>query len=299
MKTRNIFIATLPRSGSTLLGMMLGAHSQVCHIGESAYWSKIDVSNSKCCCGTTGCTELIKMSEIASAYPTEIAAISDACGLIDLVEEPNKVRHHMSHSVQTMNHEFLEQTILLCCNGLERVADAARIVFGKEVIVENSKYLPIAEKLLERDSNWKVIAMIRDPRGIALSSREAGKRKGVPRPVKDKVELFLSFSRRISEMARHRNVLLIRYEDLCTNTTGTIENICAFLDITFEQRMMEFKTHKGHLLMGNHMMHDQNQEVHQDLRWHELLSSEEKWLFVRDDLIEAYAQFGYNLETGL
>lgn len=294
MATRNVFIATLPRSGSTLLGMMLGSHSRICHIGESAYWSKINASSSKCCCGTVGCEYLIKMSEMISAYPKEVSAISDACGMIDLMDEPTKVRHQLSHSAQTTSQEYLEQMISLCCKGLNVTTDAARIVFEKDIVVENTKYPLIAEKLLQT-ADWKVIALTRDPRGIALSSREAGNRKHVPRPVKDKIGLFLSFSNRISDMMRHKDVLLIRYEDLCGDPVMTLSKICDFLGLCFEPCMTKFKTNKGHLLMGNHMMHDQNQEVCEDLRWHESLSHEEKGLFVRDDLIRAYQRIGYDL----
>ncbi len=60
--------------------------------------------------------------------------------------------------------------------------------------------------------------------------------------------------------------------------------------------MMEFKANKGHILMGNHMMHSQDQKILEDLRWHETLSPEEKRLFARDDLMRAYAKIGYNLE---
>lgn len=295
MSAKNVFIATLPRSGSTLLGMMLGAHSRICHIGESAYWSKLDINSSRCCCGKIGCEYLIRMSTMLSAHPGKMSAIRDACGMIDLIEEPTKVRHGLSHSAPVTDQDSLRQSIQLCCQGLEIAADAARTVFGKEITIENTKYLPIAEELL-RDTRWKVLIIARDPRGIALSNKEAGSRKGVPRPVKDKIDLFLSFARRASEMARHENSLLIRYEDLCRDTTDTLDIICNFLSVRFEPQMMEFKENKGHFLMGNHMMHDQNQNVLEDLRWHEALSPEEKRLFVRDDLIRAYARIGYDLE---
>lgn len=44
-------IATLPRSGYTLLGMMLGNHSSICHIGESSYCGKVSPDDVMCSCG--------------------------------------------------------------------------------------------------------------------------------------------------------------------------------------------------------------------------------------------------------
>ena len=93
------------------------------------------------------------------------------------------------------------------------------------------------------------------------------------------------------------DVLLVRYEDLCGDTVETLNYVCAFIGVAFEPEMTKFKTHKGHLLMGNHMMYDQNEEVHENLIWRELLSLDEKNLFTKSELVSAYSQFGYNLET--
>ncbi len=297
MKAKNVFIATLPRSGSTLVGMILGAHSQICHIGESAYWSKMNVQAAKCCCGAIRCQTLLKISSIISAFPNEIEGIHTACGMIDSMEEPDKVRHSLSLSAPIFSQDMLIPALQMCRIGLEKIADATRTVFGKEIVVENSKYLSIAESLLDQNGNWKVIVVTRDPRGVASCNKEAGERKGVSRPVKDKINLFLSFANRATKMIQRDNVLLVRYEDLCKNTFETLGHMCQFLEVSFEERMLEFKKYKGHLLMGNYMMHDSNQKVQEDLRWRNLLSQEEKRLFMRDDLIQAYARIGYDLKT--
>ena len=96
-------------------------------------------------------------------------------------------------------------------------------------------------------------------------------------------------------MSIQRNVFLLRYEDLCANSTESLQRICDFLEVSYEERMHAFKAHKGHLLMGNHMMYDSNQGVTEDLRWRDALSTEEKLLFQREDLVQAYAHIGYDL----
>jgi len=295
MKSKNVFIATLPRSGSTLLGMMLGSHSQICHIGESAYWSKIDVQSALCCCGKIGCPSLLEISRIISNFPKEIKAISMACGIIDSTDEPNKIRHSLSLSSPISDEAKLIPTLQLSCRGLGIISNAARTVFGRDIVVENSKYISIAETLLDQDENWKVIILTRDPRGIASSNKESGKRKNVPRPVKDKIDLFLSFAKRSAKMIQRDRTILIRYEDLCRNPIATIGNLCEFLEVPFENRVLEFKRNKGHLLMGNHMMHDSNQSIQEDCHWHDLLNEEERSLFMKDEFIQAFEQIGYDL----
>ncbi len=296
MKAKNVFIATLPRSGSTLAGMILGAHSQVCHIGESAYWAKLDPRSSKCCCGSIGCESLIGISNIISDFPVEMESINTACGIIDVMEEPNKIRHVLSHSAAIVDKDAFKSVMWLCCAGIERVAEAARKISGKNIIVENSKYIMIADELLKKDKKWKTIVLTRDPRGVALCSKEAGERKGVPRPVSEKIDLLASFARRAAELIRQENVLHVRYEDLCRNTTVTVECMCEFLEVSFERGMLEFKKNKGHLLMGNHMMYDSNEEIREDLDWRFALSREEKLLFEREDILLAYRNIGYNLD---
>lgn len=296
MKANNIFISTLPRSGSTLLGMMLGANSQICHIGESAYWSKLNVHATRCCCGTIGCQTLLEFSRGLASFPNEIEAIHTACGAIDLKEEPNKIRHSLSLSACVNSHNnIFESLIQKCCHGLDIVADTARSVSGKDIIVENSKYLSIAEALLCRSEQWKVLVVTRDPRGVASCSKEAGERKNVPRPIKDKIDLCLSFAERTASLAQHDKVLLVRYEDLCRNTVETLNAVCSFVGTPFEEKMLRFKENKGHLLMGNHMMHDKDQGIVEDLTWRQKLSPEEKGLFVREDIVRAYARLGYDL----
>lgn len=299
-KANNVFIAALPRSGSTLLGMMLGANSRICHIGESAYWSKLNVYATKCCCGAVGCKTLIEFSEYLSDFQDQIRAIHTACGVIDLNEEPNKIRHSFSLSAraftQSANSELL---IRECCNGLDKIAEIARRVFNKDIVIENSKYLSIAESLLKDESDWKILIITRDPRGIAYCSKNAGERKNVSRPIKDKMDLFLSFAERAASLLKCNDVLLVQYEDLCRNTIETLERICDFIGVSFEAKMLRFKDYKGHLLMGNRMMYDTNQEIVEDSRWRKYLSIEERELFARNDLIQAYTQLGYDLTKDL
>lgn len=200
MKTENVYIATLPRSGSTLVGMLLGAHSQVFHVGESAYWSKLDIHTAKCCCGEVKCKTLIKISKNLSCFLAEVGGIYAACSIIDFIEEPNKITHPLSLSrhANAENVREFKSILQTCCKGLDIVADTAREVSGKNIVVENSKYIPIAEMLLKTRNNWKVLIVARDPRGAAFSSKKAGERKGVPRSVKDKLDVFLSFAQRAS-----------------------------------------------------------------------------------------------------
>ena len=109
----NVYIATLPRSGSTLLGLMLNNHSQIFHIGESSYWGKLDPAEVLCSCGATGCP-ILKTVGHETAHLPEVKAIYSACSKIDRLEEPDKVYHSLSlpdGSDNRIYSEFLRPSI--------------------------------------------------------------------------------------------------------------------------------------------------------------------------------------------
>ena len=217
-KRSNVYIATLPRSGSTMLGMMLNAHHEIFHIGESSYWGKLNPEHIKCSCGKVGCDILIAIYQmIHTSY--NVNSIYETCQLIDRIEESEKVYHKLSlpdddaisHDVSSLN-----RLIEASCRGLEDLADSFRSIVEKGIIIDNTKSIYIGERIVKRN-NWKVILLTRDPRGLAYSNKKAGERKGVPRPVDHKISVYINFSKKASSLIDLPNVLHVRYEDLCIN----------------------------------------------------------------------------------
>lgn len=298
-KKINVYIATLPRSGSTLLGMMLGNHSSICHIGESSYWGKVSPDDIMCSCGTVGCGFLKAVEQESRRY-SEISAIYTACATIDRLQEPEKMYHKLSlprtqDNVIPINYDQLEEDIRLSCFGLERIAGIFRRLFRKRIIVDNTKNIWIAERLIAR-SGWKIILLTRDPRGMAYSNKQAGIRKGVPRPVQMKLPVYIDFADRALQLLKKESVSLVRYENLCTNPEEELKKICGFLQTSFESNMLQFKFDKGHTLMGNRMRFDDNAEIHEDLSWQQGLVSEDRTLiYSNTTLVKLFDLLGYNL----
>lgn len=294
----NVFIATLPRSGSTLLGMMLGNHSNIFHIGESSYWSKTSPQNLVCSCGNKSCDILMDIHEKVNTL-TNVKAIFEVCKIIDKIEEPEKVYHALSlpdkDDIGTVTEKEIVEKLECSCIGLEEIADSFRDIVNKKIIVDNTKNIRIAEHLIEKDL-WKVIIMTRDPRGIANSSKNAGIRKNVPRPVKMKIPVFINFAQRAVLLSKMDNVLLLRYEDLCANPEKKLLEICAFIGVEYEDHMLKFKSDKGHTLMGNRMRFDDNEDIVEDLSWVTGLNNSEQLLICGNNRItQLYRQLGYCL----
>ena len=298
-RKKNVYIATLPRSGSTLLGMMLGNHPECCHIGESSYWRKTSPQEVRCSCGRIGCAILTAVHEKAKAN-NDISAIYEVCSAIDRKEEPEKVYHRLSlPSSEDVTDNFdpvtLKRMINRSISGLKFLAEVFRDVSGRSVIVDNTKNMEIADALACRQ-DWRLILMTRDPRGIAFSGKKSGERKGVPRPVEMKIPVFINFARKAISLSESERVSQLRYEDLCGNPHLSLKKICAFLDIPFDPLMLRFKRDRGHLLMGNRMRFDDNEKILPDLGWRDGLKKSERSLIEdNEELTFLYGKIGYDL----
>ncbi|MCX6800549.1 MAG: sulfotransferase [Candidatus Falkowbacteria bacterium] len=295
---KNIYLGTYPRSGSTLLGMMLGAHSQICHIGESSYWARVKPEETRCCCGTIGCETLlhIKAEILKSSNPLAPLHVYYACIMLDVQEKVLGATGELRDvTFDKLGFKNINEALDACLGALDLVATVARQITRKKIIVENLKYPQIAEALLKKYANWWSVVIVRDPRGVALSTKKEGEKRGSPNPIKDQIFDLLTLAKRINVLIQKPKTIFVRYEDLCHEPSQVLEKICDFIGIPFETKMLQFKQHKGHLLMGNQMMHDNNEIIREDLRWHTELSEEEKSFFLQVNFVEAYQQLGYSL----
>lgn len=148
----NVYIATLPRSGSTMLGMMLGNNPLCSHVGESSYWGKLNPKNVKCSCGKVGC-DVLKRVYSKIKNNNNVYAIYNACSIIDYVEEPSKTYHDLSlpHGGFTADMvDKLEVLLNLSCYGIEKITDVYREITKRNIVADNTKNIRIAEYLARR-----------------------------------------------------------------------------------------------------------------------------------------------------
>lgn len=294
----NVYITTLPRSGSTLLGMILGSHSRICHIGESSYWGKLHPINVRCSCGKIECNFLLRVHREITGF-SEICSIYKACSIIDKIEEPEKVYHALSLPSNSFpectDAKKLDEELALSVKGLEHLANAFRLISGKKIIVDNTKAIRMAERLVTRN-DWKVLLLTRDPRGLANSTKKSGIRKNVPRALQMKIPVHIDFAKRALNLLEEKNVLWVRYEDICKSPAKAISKICLFIGVDFERDMLKFKAKSEHTLMGNRMRFDDDELIVEDLSWISGLTVEERKLISENsEMTYLYSKLGYKL----
>lgn len=292
----NIYLAGLPRGGTTLVSSILGQHSMIEQMGESMYSGIINPNSVICSCGERSCAILVKIYNEISRHP-EIYEINKVYGIIDRIREPNKVPHSLTIQCSRKNvyHAELSSLIIEACDGFDLLVGIFKKVMGDFLFVDNTKEIMFSEELVKRN-NWKILLITRDPRGMAWSSRKSGIRKNISRPVFSKIPVYFDFAKRAVKLKENSNVFHLKYENLCRDVVGEIKNICKFLDIIYDENMIRFKKNKGHTLMGNRMRYDDNEVIKNDLNWKKYLTKQELNLINNNsELVKFYSMLGYSL----
>jgi hypothetical protein len=104
--------------------------------------------------------------------------------------------------------------------------------------------------LLETNPNMKIIWTIRDPRDVMMCKIRRGQPNtegrgnwvsddGTPEGAEDDMRVMLSMYSHLIEVVPEK-IMLVRMEDMITNTEKTAKKMCEFLGIDFEEEMTNF-----------------------------------------------------------
>ena len=139
-------------------------------------------------------------------------------------------------------------------------------LFLKDEARLNNKILPCEQtprnvlfikELLELYPEVKIITMVRDPRDILLSQKGKWKRRFLGAkniPLSESIRSWVNYhpitisklwkinSSLIRQYNKHPSVLLVRFEDLIANPEMMIKNICTFLNISYCESMLSVPT---------------------------------------------------------
>lgn len=279
----NVFIGTLPRSGSTLLGMMLNQHSNCFNMGESFFWNNFVPGKIKCSCGSKNCSILLNVFQ-KILQRKDILGFFNVCQALDILPEKENV---------ILNNKIRKQ-INESCTDLNYLANIFREISSKNIIIDTSTNIRIAENLLS-DENWKVILLVRDPRGVLYSCKKADIRHNSKEPLKRKINVFIDFAKKAILLKNNPKVLLVKYEDLCRKPSLEIVRISNFLNIDFEDDMLNFKKDLGHTVMGNRIRFDNKKNITEDLSWQKNLTKAEKRLITdSSEIVSLYKKLNYD-----
>jgi|SRR3989344_6413901 len=276
----NVYIASLPRSGTTLLGIILNQHPQCTCIGESYYWRNYQPGTSICSCGHTNCHILNEVHAKISSEKT-VLSFCDTCIKLDA-----NLLNGASYSIDNSSLVTAEA-------GLTKLMDVYRAVTANPIIIDTSTNVTLG-KYLALSNDYKVILLTRDPRGVLYSFKKALRRYGRSRPLIIYASSFLAFAQAAFELIQRRNVLWATYEDMCSNPEYEMRRICRFLRITHNPLMIDLSKVTHHLVMGNRIRNLHTLQITEDIEWKASLDEQElDILRLNKKIVELYSKLNY------
>jgi len=289
MQANLIYIVGPGRSGSTLLDLLLNNHPQIQSLGEFHRLTLFARTNQDpCTCGKRilQCPFWQSVQQAAQKKlkvgpdvplittldpmirPDAVSSFVNVLQLFSLYLG-NLSLHRLSnimggrpHSEAVKNFYFWYDTI--------------RQVTGSQIIVDSTKE-PRRLKLLylHAPRRMKIISMVRDGRAVVASWL----RRNPHRSMEILAKSWIAARRRTTWMLMSipkENMMVVKYEALCRNPKGVMQNVCSFLEVPFMQRVLTLRKDISHNISGNPMRFRKSEfKIELDERWQTELKEEE------------------------
>jgi hypothetical protein len=286
-----VFVVCPSYHGATLLALLLNNHSQVTALGDTLPHRG---ANHICACGelVDECTfwqtvsaglDTSRFAGLPLLLPTlpwpltrhqmEGSAISlsgnahfnRAVGRV-----AGKVVDVGAPVVWRLRREMVEHFVRLYRSFYRFVLDA----HGTSLFVDGSKSgrrAAVLTRALEPKAEVKIVHLVRDPRGFALSRRS---HDGAP--LRESGWLWSDLHGRMESLRALAPYFLLRYEDLCSDPETQLLRLFDFLQIVPEPVLTSPKYPQKHHLIGNNMLRSFDGQVKLDTRWQAELTAAEQ-----------------------
>jgi len=281
------YVVGSSHSGSTLLALLLDQHPQVACVGETAVKRRIrqagHAANQLCSCGKSlatcdfwqGIFHDVSSTGVrfdADYWSTEYRFDADWLDAL-LTRETStftlrKLRQWATHHLPVLAQRTAR-------------VDRANVAFvravltrtGAHVLCDTTKLLTRLTYLLEiPELRINVVRLVRDARGVAASAKRRGG------SVLDATSIWLNDQTAIDRVLTDRPTLdrcLVRYEDLCDQTSATLDRLWRFCGVE-PIASSSVVTPRTHHVLGNNMRMGDTVQVRVDDGWRTTLSAEEE-----------------------
>ncbi|MBY0400260.1 sulfotransferase [Myxococcota bacterium] len=249
-----LYIIGVGHSGSTLLDLLVGAHSRAFSVGELIALSSTGkpgrqarILADPCSCGAPTKLDCSFWSEVDRRLATQRAT---SLGEIDL--------------------ETLDPDAFRAVN--QSLYDTIEAVSGRSLVVESSKRLSRFERLVEAGFDVRPIHLLREPHGVIASTLRKG------HDWRRECRRYSRQAIRTRRFLTGREHMLIRYESLASEPETTVASIMDWLGLEFEPAQMRWNHARPHHIAGNRMRFSNDPTIRPDQRWKRELSRRQRWL---------------------
>ena len=237
------YIAGCPRSGSTLMNRVLGAHPDAVTLGSVKKLGKILQKRQPCCCGAASLLECPFWSKVDAELKNQGASLNGLC----------------LHTRK--NSRFAEDNLALF--------SAIQKVTGAKVLVDSSRRTSRLQRLA-KISGLEVVPvhLYKTP----LVQAGSWKRKG--RNLAQFVSDYWARNVRILNACRNNpKALMLSYEHFCENPKSELSRLFMAFGLDVDADVLSsWGTRPIHTLGGNRMKFNPSSEINVDEGWRDVLS---------------------------
>lgn len=270
-----LYILSPSFSGSTLLTCLLATHREIATVGELKATAMGDVNTYKCSCGALllECTFWQQVREEIANQGIEFSLANFGTNFNGGSALFRRlIRLGSRSAVFSHSSAFLLRALPSCRTDLRQIIEQNRVLISVITALQNARVFLDGSKdperlnqlLLSRRWRIKVIHLIRDGRGVVNSYK---KHHGVD--VRCATGEWLRTARdcaRIAGKVPRRDVLTIKYEDICKDARAAVDRIFAFVGLDGDSSSWPTVSPQMHIL-GNAMRFDRDRPIELDEKW--------------------------------
>ena len=247
-----LYVASLSHSGSTLLDLMLNAHSQIVSVGELKQlgrYARFEKAGKRlsCTCGAPTILECDFWSRVNAHTQNAIGRTLAALNVESYDDQDNFQRDNVA------------------------LFNAIAAVSAKRFIVDSSKSVPRLTLLMENtEIDVFPIFLLRNPKGQICSSKNRSTHlfRLIGRYVRTNREIYATI--------RHLPHEVIYYEELVQRPERTLTRVMGSVGLEFEPCQLEWAAPIRHNVGGNGMRRGTSSTLKLDQNWRHRLSLMEK-----------------------
>ena len=250
------FVLSAGHSGSTLLSLLLNAHSQLHALSEIDKLSRFARDPER------------GRRPLATPFWQAVRARYEAASGRSFAELELRRPH---------GHAPVGDALAAWAIDYANLASAVASVCGKRCLIDASKDAGQLDLLLSAQCfDVRVIQLVRDGRGVVHSYRR--KYGSFARGYRH-WSRSVHAARRLRARVPEKRWLALRYEDLALAPERELRRVCEFLGVAFEPAMLRFRSARWEGISGNRIAKATGEAITLDERWRRELPPLQRALF--------------------